>query len=135
MKMGKIFTKYTETSLVLRILIGLIIGAALGLAIPQATAIGILGDVFVGALKAVAPVLVFFLVMSSISKAGSGIGSRFRTVIVLYMLSTLLAAVVAVVGSFLFPVQMVLSEAAENTPPEGIAEVLSNILTNNMSIL
>ena len=128
--MSKFIAKYTQMSLVVRILIGLIIGAVLGIAFPQATAIGILGNVFVGALKAVAPVLVFFLVMSSISKASSGIGSRFRTVIVLYMLSTLLAAVVAVVGSFLFPVKMVLNEVAESTPPNGIAEVLGNILSN-----
>lgn len=128
--MKNVFKKYLEMSLVVRILIGLIIGAILGLACPGATAIGILGSVFVGALKAIAPVLVFVLVMSAISKAGQGIGSRFRTVIILYMLSTLLAATVAVIGSFIFPVQMVLSDAAESTPPSGIAEVLSNLLTN-----
>ena len=128
--MKKAIEKWSNSSLVLRILCGLIIGAILGLACPGATAIAILGKVFVGALKAVAPVLVFVLVMSAISKAGAGIGSRFRTVIILYMLSTLLAAVVAVVGSFVFPVDMVLTEAAESTPPSGIAEVLSNLLTN-----
>lgn len=128
--MKKAIEKWSSSSLVLRILCGLIIGAILGLACPGATAIAILGKVFVGALKAVAPVLVFVLVMSAISKAGAGIGSRFRTVIILYMLSTLLAAAVAVVGSFVFPVDMVLTEAAESTPPSGIAEVLSNLLTN-----
>ena len=107
--MKKAIEKWSNSSLVLRILCGLIIGAILGLACPNATAIAILGKVFVGALKAVAPVLVFVLVMSAISKAGAGIGSRFRTVIILYMLSTLLAAVVAVVGSFVFPVDMVLT--------------------------
>lgn len=128
--MGKIIKKYAEMSLVIRILIGLIIGAVIGIVFPNAEAVAILGRVFVGALKAIAPVLVFVLVMSSISKAHSGIGSRFRTVIILYMLSTLLAAVVAVAGSFIFPVQMVLTEAAESQPPSGIAEVLSNLLTN-----
>jgi len=131
--MKNIIKKYTEMSLVVRILIGLVIGAILGLACPGATAIGIFGKVFVGALKAIAPVLVFFLVMSAISKASSGIGSRFRTVIILYMLSTLLAATVAVIGSFIFPVKMVLTDAAESTPPSGIAEVLSNLFTNMVS--
>ena len=128
--MSKIIRKYSETSIVIRIIIGLIIGVLLGLFCPGAKAVGILGSVFVGALKAVAPVLVFFLVMSSIAKAGKGIGSRFRTVIILYMLSTLLAACTAVVGSFLFPVEMVLTDAADSTPPSGIYEVLSNLLTN-----
>lgn len=128
--MKNVIKKYSEMSLVVRILIGLLIGAVLGLVCPGATAVGILGQVFVGALKAIAPVLVFVLVMSAISKAGEGIGSRFRTVIILYMLSTLLAATIAVLGSFIFPVQMVLTDAAENTPPSGIAEVLSNLLTN-----
>ncbi len=128
--MKKLVQKYLETSPVLRILIGLIIGAALGLLCPGATAIAILGKVFVGALKAFAPILVFALVISSISKAGSGIGGRFRTVIILYMLSTFLAAAVAVVASFLFPVKMVLKDAADSVPPSGIAEVFSNLLTN-----
>lgn len=128
--MFKLIKKYSDISIVIRIIIGLLIGVLLGLFAPGAKAVGIFGSVFVGALKAVAPVLVFFLVMSSIAKAGKGIGSRFKTVIILYMLSTLLAACTAVVGSFIFPVDMVLTEAAESTPPSGIYEVLSNLLTN-----
>lgn len=131
--MKKIVTKYSETSLVLRILIGLVIGAIIGIACPGATGVAILGKVFVGALKAIAPVLVFVLVMSAISKAHNGIGGRFRTVIILYMLSTLLAAIVAVLGSYIFPVNMVLSEGADSVPPSGITEVLSNLLTNMVS--
>lgn len=131
--MSKLLKKYTETSLVIRILIGLLIGAVLGLIFPSGTGIAILGKVFVGALKSIAPILVFILVLSAISKASSGIGSRFRTVIVLYLLSTLLAAAVAVIGSFIFPVKMVLSEAATTTPPSGISEVLGNLLTNMVS--
>lgn len=131
--MKNVVKKYTEMSLVLRILIGLIIGAIIGIAFPQASVVAILGKVFVGALKAIAPILVFVLVMSAISKASGGIGARFKTVIILYMLSTLLAAVVAVVGSFLFPVQMVLTDAADSLPPDGISEVLSNLLTNMVS--
>lgn len=132
--MGKLARKYTQISIVIRIIIGLVIGVTLGVLCPGAKAVGIFGSVFVGALKAVAPVLVFFLVMSSISKASKGIGSRFRTVIILYMLSTLLAACTAVVGSFLFPVKMVLvDEVTDTTPPSGIYEVLTNLLTNMVS--
>lgn len=129
--MKSFIDKYTSTSLVIRIAIGLVIGAILGILCPKATAVAILGKIFVGALKAIAPILVFFLVMSSLSKAGGGIGSRFRTVITLYMVSTLIAATTAVAASFLFPVKMILVEGAEGAaPPSGIAEVLSNLLTN-----
>ena len=128
--MKKVFKKYTEISLVLRIGIGLVLGVLLGIFLPAADALSILGNIFVGALKAIAPVLVFILVTSSIAKAKGGIGKRFRTVILLYMLSTLLAATVAVVGSMLFPVRLVLTDVAESTPPSGIAEVLSNLLTS-----
>jgi len=126
----KIIEKYTKISLIVRIIIGLVIGAVLGLLVPQATTIAILGKVFVGALKGIAPILVFVLVLSAISKAHNGIGSRFRTVIILYMLSTLLAAIVAVIGSFIFPVEIVLTEAADSVPPSGIGEVMGNLLTN-----
>lgn len=131
--MKNVFMKWQQMSLVLRILIGLLIGAILGIVIPQASAIAILGSVFVGALKAIAPVLVFMLVSSAIANANGGIGSRFRTVIILYMLSTLLAAVVAVIGSFAFPVSIALTDAAENAAPTGIGEVLGNLLTNMVS--
>ncbi|MDD7177285.1 MAG: serine/threonine transporter SstT, partial [Lachnospiraceae bacterium] len=82
--MKKAWDAWTNISLVIRILIGLIIGALLGLIAPQATAIGILGDIFVGALKSIAPLLVFFLVISSLSNATNSHGGVIRTVIVLY---------------------------------------------------
>ena len=132
--MKKILKKYTETNLVVRIIIGLAIGAVMGLALPSWSVVGILGDIFVNALKAVAPVLVFVLVISSLTNAGAGIGKKFRTVIFLYMLSTLLAAFVAVIGSELFPVTLSLTQAAaENTAPEGIGEVLQTLLLNMVS--
>ena len=131
--MKNMIKKWNETSLILRIAIGLVIGAVLGLTVPQVTAIGVLGDVFVGALKAIAPILVFILVMSSLAQASSGIGKKFRTVIFLYMLSTLLAAVVAGVGSFLFPVTLKLTEAVSETAPSGIGEVLKSLLLNMVS--
>ena len=112
-------------------MIGLIIGAVLGFLFPQASWISLFGDIFVGALKAIAPVLVFVLVISSLSRANSGIGKKFRTVIILYMLSTFLAAIVAVFASFLFPVTLKLTETAvTDTAPEGISEVLHSLLNN-----
>lgn len=132
--MKEMVLNWNRLSLIVRIVVGMVIGAALGLAVPQFTAVAILGSVFVGALKAIAPILVFVLVMSALANANVGIGSRFRTVIFLYMLSTLLAAIVAVIGSFLFPVTIRLDvAAATNTPPGGLGEVLSNLITNMVS--
>lgn len=132
--MKEMVLNWNRLSLIVRIVIGMVIGAVLGLAVPQFTAVAILGSVFVGALKAIAPILVFVLVMSALANANVGIGSRFRTVIFLYMLSTLLAAIVAVIGSFLFPVTIRLDvAAATNTPPGGLGEVLSNLITNMVS--
>ena len=122
---------WTGTSLVLRILVGLVIGAIFGLACPRWTGIGILGQVFVSALKAIAPVLVGLLVASSIAQAKGGLGARFRTVITLYLVSTLCAAVLAVVASFLFPVTIRLQGAgAEEAAPGGLADVFQTLLTN-----
>lgn len=127
-----LWKKWTEISLVLRIVVGLVIGAILGIAVPQFTVVGILGNIFVGALKAVAPVLVFFLVVSSLCNAGKSHGGVIKTVIILYMFSTFLAAIIAVFASKIFPVQMILAEAAEDasSAPQGIVEVLQNLLLN-----
>ncbi len=124
------FTKWCQMSLVLRILGGLIIGASLGLLVPQWKWIGVMGIVFVSALKAIAPVLVAVLVAASIAKAGSGLGPRFRVVISRYMLSTFIAGVCAVLGSFMFPVTLQLSDAAEQTAPGALSDVFSNLLSN-----
>ncbi|MGP1441687.1 MAG: serine/threonine transporter SstT [Anaerovoracaceae bacterium] len=121
---------YNESSLILRIVIGMIIGAGLALIVPKATAVGVLGTVFVGALRAIAPVLVFILVLASISQAGGGIGRQFRNVIALYLLNTFLAAVLAVAVSFIFPVKMTLTDAADETAPGGIFEVLQTLIKN-----
>jgi serine/threonine transporter len=131
--MNKYIEKWVESSLILKILIGLIIGAILGLAVPQYEMIGLLGQLFVSALKAIAPLLVFVLVASALAKAGEGIRSRFKTVIVLYIFSTFLSAMVAVTGSFLFPVSMHLTQAGEVTAPGGLGEVISNMLLNIFS--
>jgi len=130
--MKRLLQWWTSTSLVLRILGGLLIGAVLGLTVPQWTGIGILGQVFVSALKAIAPVLVMLLVASSIAKAHGGLGDRFRTVVTLYLVSTFVAAVIAVVGSFLFPVTIRLQGVTEggSAAPGGLADVFTTLLTN-----
>ncbi len=123
--------KYTSISLMLRIFIGLLIGAVLGLTLPQWEAISLLGKIFVSALKGIAPVLVAVLVMSSIAKAGKGYGRRFTTLIAIYILSTFIAAVCAVVGSFLFPVTLDLAETASVDSSVGsLSDVFSNLLTS-----
>ena len=129
-KIGAAFRKWSEMSLVLRILGGLIIGAILGLVTPSWTWLGVLGTVFVSALKAIAPVLVFVLVMASIAKAGGGLGARFRTVIALYLLSTLAAALVAVAGSKLFPVTLQLQQGVAGSAPGALGDIFTNLLTN-----
>lgn len=130
MKISNYIKTWTRISLVFRILIGLTIGAVLGVFCPQLTVIGVLGKIFVSALKAIAPVLVAVLVAASIAKAHRGLGERFTTVISLYLFSTLLAAIVAVVGSFLFPVTIVLKNTVTNATPTGLIDVFSSMLTN-----
>ena len=128
--MKELCKKWNGLSLIIRILIGLILGAVLGVVVPTLTVISVLGDVFVGALKAIAPVLVFILVMSSLANAKGGVGKRFSRVVVLYMMSTALAAFVAVLGCFAFPVTIQLTDAVDNAAPTGIWEVLGTLLTN-----
>ena len=126
----ELLRKWTSSSLILRILGGLIVGAALGLLVPQWTGIGILGQIFVSALKAIAPILVAVLVISSIARAKGGLGPRFRTVITLYLMTTFIAALVAVSGSFLFPVTIDLKGGQTGELPGGLADIFSSLLNN-----
>lgn len=122
---------YNSVSLIIRILCGLLIGAVLGLLFDNLQVITLLGTIFVGALKAIAPVLVFVLVVSALAQGNDKLDRRFGLVILLYMVSTFLASVVAVIGSYIFPQTIMLSEAAEaDTVPTGVGEVLSNLLVN-----
>ena len=123
------FRAYCRTNLVWRIIGGLVVGIALALAVPGWTAIGLLGDIFVGALKAIAPVLVALLVTSSLTTGRPGTDKRFGAVVFLYLLSTFLSAVVAVAGSTIFPQTLVLKEASEMAAPCGLAEVFRNLLS------
>lgn len=130
--MGKIVKAWTQISLVKRIIGGLIIGVILGIALPQASGLAVLGTLFVGALKAIAPLLVFLLCISSLSHSGKSHGGVIKTVIFLYLLSTFLAAVIAVISSSLFPVTLTLADAASSdlAAPEGISEVLNSLINN-----
>ena len=122
---------WNGTSLIVKILIGLVLGTLFGLLTPQATFLTVLGDLFVGALKGIAPLLVFVLVISSLANASGGIGKRFTTVIALYLASTLIAAVLAVVASFLFPISIELATGSiSSTPPGGLLEIFQSILAN-----
>lgn len=131
--MKEALRKWNDLSLVKRIIIGLIAGIALALTVPEgAKPISIFGSLFVGALKSVAPILVFFLVMSAISQHKSGQKTNMKTVITLYLVGTFAAGLVAVLGSFMFPVSIKLAEGAGSgiTPPGGVVEVLKSLLLN-----
>lgn len=127
----KAVTKYNGVSLIIRILAGLVIGTILALTVPGATWIGTLGDLFVGALKGIAPVLVFVIVASALAQGTSKLDRRFATVIFLYLLTTFIAAALAVITSFLFPQTVVLADAAQSEViPQGLDEVMNTLLTN-----
>lgn len=128
--MSSVVSKWQSINLIFRILIGLIVGAVLGMTIPDNGVVPLFGNIFVGLLKGVAPVLVFILIIGALTNAQGNIGSRFKTVIFLYVLGTMLAAASAVFFSTVFPVTMTLTDAVSNTPPSGIGEVLTTILTN-----
>lgn len=119
-------------SLVQQIIVGLILGILLAVISPAAgLAAGILGSLFVGALKAVAPVLVFVLVMAAITQHQAGSEAHIKPILVLYLLGTFSAAAVAVVVSLAFPTQLILSSSqVDMTPPSGIVEVLKTLLMN-----
>lgn len=125
--------KWNDISLVKRIIAGLIVGIILGIAFPKAATIGILGELFVGALKALAPLLVFFLVMHSISRHQKGKSSNMKKITALYIIGTLMASFTAVAASFLFPSVLTLTDTAEGAAPGGIGEVIKTVLMNAVS--
>ena len=130
----KLVEKYNSVSLIVRILCGLVLGIVLGVLCGGLSVVPLLGSIFVGALKAIAPVLVFVLVVSALAQGNNKLDSRFALVIALYMISTLLASLLAVLASFLFPQTIVLTEAATaDTVPTGVGEVLTNLLLNMVS--
>jgi serine/threonine transporter len=129
--MKSLIHRWNEISLVKRILCGLLLGTVLGLVLPQASIIILFGNLFVGALKAVAPLLVLFLVMSALCKHQAGKQTNMKRIIFLYLLGTFVAGFVAVLASFLFPITLSLtSSVSDITPPGGIHEVLNTLLMN-----
>lgn len=129
--MKNLVTRWNKISLVKRIICGLIIGIVLGLVVPQATALSLLGNLFVGALKAIAPILVLFLVMSALAKHQDGKQTNMKHIIGLYLLGTFLAGLMAVIASFLFPITLTLTQSTSDiTPPGGIGEVLNTLMMN-----
>ena len=127
----QLIKKWNSLSLIIRICIGLVIGAVLGLTLPGLTWIGVLGTLFVSALKAVAPILVFVLVSASLANAKGGSAGKFRTVIFLYLFSTLCAAIVAVIVNFIHPVTISLAgldAASGYTAPQSMSEIVMNLL-------
>ena len=130
-----LFARLAQGSLVKQILVGLVLGILLAMVSkPAAEATGLLGTLFVGALKAVAPVLVLMLVMASIANHQHGQKTNIRPILFLYLLGTFSAALTAVVFSFLFPSTLHLTSAAGDiTPPSGIVEVLRGLLMSMVS--
>lgn len=133
--MKQLMKKWNEISLVKRIICGLAIGILLGLTVPQVTVISILGDLFVSALRAVAPLLVLFLVMGALAHQGNGTRSNMKQVIFLYLFGTFVSGCVAVAASFLFPVTITLTQSADTAAaaPSGIGEVLNSLLVSVVS--
>ena len=132
--MNNFIKRYTDVPLILRIVIGMVIGIALALAAPGISWIGTLGSLFTTALKAIAPILVFFLVIGALCTARSA--GNMKTVICLYIVSTLVAGALAVVASYLFPSELVLTgvDAADATgAPQELSSVIVALLTNALS--
>ena len=120
--------KWTESSLILKIIIGMILGVVLGIVVPQWSFIGFFGKIFVEALKSIAPLLVFILVASAISQAKTGVGSKFKIIIAIFLLMNFIAAVVATISCFIFPVSIHLSAASTAVSPGGLADILGEML-------
>nr|WP_086938194.1 serine/threonine transporter SstT [Thaumasiovibrio occultus] len=129
---NSLLSKLSSIGLVTQIVIGIVAGVALALISPEtAKSMQILGELFVKALKSVAPLLVFVLVAASIANQKRGQHTHMRPIIALYLIGTFSAAVIAASLSFLFPTTLKLKmPTAELAPPEGIGEVLSGIVIN-----
>ena len=128
--MKRLISTWNRTSLIKRIALGVVVGAVLGLLVPKFTVIGLLGDMFVGGLKAIAPLLVFALVANALSQTREGQQSNMKTVIVLYLFGTFAAALTAVISHYIFPISLKLGAAAATkaTAPQGVGEVFKDLL-------
>lgn len=130
--MSSLFKVINRFSLIQQIIICLLFGIAVSLTFPEAAAqLSLLGTLFVGALKGIAPVLVFFLVIAAISRHRSGKKTGMKSILILYFIGTFSSTVIAVLASFAFPTKLHLANAVNTgTPPDGVAQVLTTLLTN-----
>ena len=127
--MKQVLNFWNQLSLINRIVIGMIIGILLGIFVPQAVAVGTIGTVFVSALKAIAPLLVFFIVLSALAQHKEGHETNMKSIVVLYLFGTFAAALVGVLVSFAFPIKLTLTDTvSEIAAPEGIASVLQTLI-------
>ncbi|MEN0587626.1 serine/threonine transporter SstT [Kurthia gibsonii] len=132
--MGNLFQKWSDTSLVLRIVMGIILGAVLAVAFPSATWLAMLGTLFVGALKAVAPILVFVLVINALASHVGGQKTNMKGIVFLYLFATFIAGVVGVIAAKLFPVKLTLKTGdTDLQPPENVWGVMQTLLNNIVS--
>ena len=127
--MKQVLNFWNQLSLINRIIIGMIIGILLGIFVPQAAAVGTIGTVFVSALKAIAPLLVFFIVLSALAQHKEGHETNMKSIVILYLFGTFAAALVGVLVSFAFPITLTLTDTvSEIKAPEGIASVLQTLI-------
>ena len=127
--MKQVLNFWSQLSLINRIVIGMIIGILLGIFVPQAAAVGTIGTVFVSALKAIAPLLVFFIVLSALAQHKEGHETNMKSIVILYLFGTFAAALVGVIASFAFPITLTLTDSvSEIKAPEGIASVLQTLI-------
>lgn len=127
--MNRFVEKIKNLSLINRIIIGMAIGILLGITVPQFTVFVMLGTVFVNALKAIAPLLVFFIVMSALAQHKEGHETNMKSIVILYLFGTFAAALVGVIASYAFPITMTFGEGAtEVAAPQGIDAVLQSLI-------
>ncbi len=126
-------TIWKKIDLIKKIFLGIVLGGILGIVMPNVKVIGLLGTLFVGALKAVAPLLVFSLVAHALSQTQKGQKTNMKMIVFLYLLGTFAAALVAVMASYLFPINLILSDVTAKTditPPQGVGQVFQTLLLN-----
>lgn len=128
--MKYIIEKWNKLSLILKVVVGLVVGCFLGIFVPCFSVLSVLGTVFVGAMKSMAPILAFILICSALAKSSNSISGRFKMVVFLFLLNTFLASIVSIFGNLIFPVKIMLSSSAQVSQVGGILNVLKNLVTS-----
>ncbi len=123
-----IIKKWTESSLILKIIIGLIIGTILGILVPKWEIIGFLGELFVSTLKAIAPILVFILVVTAISQAKTGDGSKFKVIVILFLFTNFVATIISILACYIYPVSIHLTSVSTVATPGGIGDIMGEMI-------